>query len=106
MRAYDLKDSGKRRQFASGAVRDDDGSKLRYDLIWVGMLDRLAEHLRKGALKYGEDNWQKGIPDEAYKASLLRHVYAVIKGQDDEDHLSAVVFNVMGLMHNQENRSR
>ncbi|MFC6021524.1 dATP/dGTP diphosphohydrolase domain-containing protein [Plantactinospora solaniradicis] len=88
-------------RFSSGAVRDSQEGKLRYDLISPLLLRRLAEHLEKGARRYGEHNWTKGIPSGSYMASLLRHVEAYRSGDRDEDHLAAAVFNLMGLMHNE-----
>ncbi len=95
-----VKSSG-RKVFESGAMRDADPSKPRYDLIDPGFLLRLAEQMRKGAEHYGLHNWTKGIPSTNYMASLLRHVEAYRRGERDEDHLSAAVFNIMGLMRNE-----
>ncbi|OKI54558.1 hypothetical protein A6A27_32035 [Micromonospora sp. CB01531] len=82
-------------------MRDSNPDKPRYDLIDPGFLLRLAEHMRKGAEHYGEHNWVKGIPSSNYMASLLRHVEAYRRGEMDEDHLAAAVFNIMGLMRNE-----
>jgi hypothetical protein len=60
----------------------------------------------RGAKKYGDRNWQKGIPDERVYASLLRHAYAAIQGDITEDHLAAVVFNAFALMYYQDERKR
>lgn len=97
---YQVKSSGQK-VFPSGAMRDADTEKPRYDLIDPGFLLRFAEHMRKGAEHYGEHNWTKGIPSSNYLASLMRHLEAYRRGIDDEDHLAAIAFNVMGLMRNQ-----
>lgn len=96
-------DSGKRQEFDTGAVRDTQDDKPRFELIPVGPLTRVAELYARGAKKYGDRNWQKGIPDDRVYASLLRHVYAAMEGDVTEDHLAAVVFNVFALMYYQEN---
>lgn len=98
---YLVKSSG-RKVFPSGAMRDSATDKPRYDLIDPGFNLRLAEQLRKGAEHYGEHNWTKGIPSSNYMQSLLRHVEAYRQGKRDEDHLAAAVFNIMGLMRNED----
>lgn len=55
-----------------------------------------------GAKKYSAWNWAKGMPSSEYWASLNRHVQDAAEGKTDEDHLSAIAFNVMGIIHNQE----
>lgn len=97
---YQVKSSGQK-VFDSGAMRDADPDKPRYDLIDPYFLLRIAEHLRKGAEHYGEHNWVKGIPSSNYMASLMRHVEAYRRGERDEDHLAAAAFNLMGLMRNE-----
>ena len=97
---YHVKSSGQR-VFPSGAMRDADPNKPRYDLIDPEFLRRFADHMRKGAEHYGEHNWMKGIPSSNYLASLLRHIEAYRRGERDEDHLSAAAFNLMGLMRNE-----
>lgn len=100
----DLKKTEKneQRQFESGAVRDSDANKPRPDLISPWFLLRLGELMKKGAEHYGEHNWCKGIPSSQYFASLYRHLLAYASGKTDEDHLAAMAFNVMGLIHNEE----
>src|SRR2546428_11507797 len=48
------------------------------------------------------DNWQLGIPKEAYMKSLLRHVMELWlghrRGNVDQDILCACLFNVMGYL--------
>lgn len=102
MSNFVVKDSGKRIDYATGARRDTDEGKPRYDLISHHMLTRLAHHLRKGAEKYGDRNWEKGIPTWRLVASGLRHVYAYIAGDRTEDHLSAIIFNFGAIVHFEE----
>ena len=97
---YVTKDSGNRQEFGTGSKRDTNEGKHRFDLIWVGLLIRLAALMARGAKKYGENNWMKGQPISRYWESLLRHAYAWKNGDDpEEDHLAAIVFNVMGIMY-------
>jgi hypothetical protein len=85
----------------TGAKRDTSDGKTRIDLIDPVLLDRVGHHLRKGAEHYGEHNWQQGIPSDRYIESLMRHVNAYRMGDRSEDHLAAIVSNVMGIIRNE-----
>ena len=74
MNDFVVKDSGEREDFGTGSVRDTDSGKPRYDLVSVPALTRLAHHLRKGAEKYSERNWELGQPASRFYASALRHL--------------------------------
>ena len=137
-----IKDSGERREFDSGAVRDITEGKGRFDLV---PLDAVAEitkdvfiyniakfqaeeqpkylveainkfskdafgdfetamlevaiHFEEGAKKYGENNWQKGIPFNSYIDSTVRHYYKWKRGADDERHDRAVIWNLLCLYY-------
>ena len=133
----EIKDSGARREFETGAVRDIQEGKGRCDLL---PLDIVAEFLgddvlrsiykytvdgdiynlyeaidqteRKfgigyttilevskqfeaGAQKYGENNWQKGIPTHCYIDSAVRHYLKWLRGDNDEPHGRAFVWNIL-----------
>lgn len=98
------KDSGKRQEFETGMVRDTQEGKPRYDLIPQEPLERLAMLYMRGAVKYDDNNWKKGQPFSRTYASLLRHIYAWRKGDRDEDHLAAVLWNTMALMWYEDNK--
>lgn len=93
------KDSGQREQFDTGAKRDTQEGKPRYDLIPPQPLKRLAELYARGAEKYDDHNWTKGMPTSRFLASLERHLQDYKAGKVDEDHLAAVIFNAMGIMY-------
>lgn len=98
---FDTLDSGERVEFDSGMVRDTDDGKPRYDLIPIMPLRRLADLYARGAVKYGDCNWQNANSEEElqrFKASGLRHYYQYLNGERDEDHAAAVVFNVFAQM--------
>lgn len=101
-RDFVIKDSGKRESFETGAVRDISGNKPRPDLISPFFLERLGEHLRKGAEKYTVWNWAKGIPSSRCYESAMRHLMYYAQGERDEDHLAAAAFNIMAMIHNEE----
>jgi hypothetical protein len=133
-----IKDSGERRQFDTGAVRDIQEGKGRCDLMpldVVGeylfddllgiieqfkihgtttflsealntfrghtkmddftMLLEVSKHFEDGAKKYGENNWQKGIPVRCYIDSAVRHYLKWLRGDKDEPHDRAFCWNIL-----------
>lgn len=151
-----IQDSGNRREFNTGAVRDIQEGKGRCDLlpldvvaymmdstIFDGGLQRIfrfinsfmytknvnfireavqefvfgisnfsgrtnavsmsdailevAKHYEEGCLKYGERNWQKGIPTHCYVDSGVRHLLKYVRGDEDERHDRAFIWNMLGL---------
>ena len=87
-----IQDSGNRTEYESGAVRDRK--------VGVGRCDLMP--LEEGALKYGENNWQKGIPESSYIDSAVRHYLKWLRGDDDEQHDRAFVWNIMCLIWTHE----
>ena len=100
----EIKDSGDRREFDSGAVRDMAEGKGRFDLLPMCVLMRLAKHYEKGAIKYSERNWEKGIPAHSFADSAMRHLVKYLDGWEDEDHLIAAIWNLMGLAWTEEKK--
>ncbi len=139
-----IKDSGTRREFGTGAVRDIQEGKGRCDLMpldiigelwppknnnnaiglvftaindfqdsgnymdlftalalfdgfedWPTMFLEVAKHFEEGAKKYGPDNWQKGIPTHCYIDSAVRHYLKFLRGDQDEPHDRAFVWNIL-----------
>lgn len=97
-----VKDSGDRQQFKTGAVRDSEHGKGRYDLISPIALRRLAIHLEKGAIKYDEWNWSKGMNMGRTFDSLIRHIFQYLGGDRSEDHIGAILCNAMFIAHYEE----
>lgn len=102
MPSFELKDSGERQEFESGARRDTAKGKGRYDLISPVMLRRLAIVMEKGAAKYSARNWEKGIPLSRFLDSALRHTCQLLEGKEDEDHAAQAIFNLMGFIHTKQ----
>lgn len=93
-----IKDSGTRREFSTGAVRDM--AENKGDMVsipWESIL-RLSRHYENGAKKYARWNFRKGIPVSSFIDSACRHIAKYQCGEDDEDHLSAAAFNILGAM--------
>lgn len=109
------------RLFETGATRDTDQSKLDYEgFLSPQVLRRFAEYMHECRLRNippgqelrSSDNWQKGIPKEAYMKSMLRHVMELWEQhRADSKHggnvdknveqtvLCAIMFNVMGYLY-------
>jgi hypothetical protein len=97
-------------KFKSGAIRDDQEGKVDFieTISWTA-LNSFAKYMTSKKSKYGKGNFKKGIPDWSYEQSLLRHVDKYLRnkyenGNDekDQDHISAILFNAFGLLHNRD----
>ena len=99
------------RVFETGATRNTDQNKIDYEgFLSPIVLRRFGEYMNKhrvqadGQLR-DSDNWQKGIPMDAYMKSMYRHfmdVWASHRGAwgaDMEESLCALLFNGMGYLH-------
>lgn len=97
------------RHFDSGATRDSDENKLDFDgFLSPQAIEAFAQYMHKNRFQAdgvmrASDNWQKGIPQDAYMKSMWRHFFAVWKGfradEDINEDLCALFFNVQGLLH-------
>lgn len=144
-------DSGTRREFTSGAVRDVADGKGRCDLLPLGVVAKLfrenpehgtiltlidyyltigkpvfletailrfcqdtdidvpsmiievSKHFEDGARKYSERNWEKGIPLHCYIDSGVRHFLKFVRGDDDERHDRAFIWNLLCAIWTQNN---
>lgn len=68
---------------------------LRHFGSFETMLLEVAKHFEEGAKKYGENNWQKGIPTKCYIDSAIRHYLKWRRGDNDEPHDRAFCWNLM-----------
>ena len=90
-----IKDSGNRREFNTGAVRDMAEGKGRMDLLPWSAIIEVSKHCENGSKKYGEHNVDKGIPTNSLCDSACRHLAKYLDGQTDEDHLLASAWNLL-----------
>lgn len=70
------------------------------------VIDRYAALMTRGAVKYSERNWMKADGEAEItrgKSSACRHLVQYLRGDNDEDHMAAVVFN-MNLVEYVRNR--
>ncbi len=93
-----IKDSGNRQEFKTGAKRDIQLGKGRYDLLPMHALYRVARVFELGAIKYDQENWRKGIPLRRYADSAMRHLCKFLQGARDEDHAAQAAWNILCLI--------
>lgn len=97
------------RVFESGATRNDDADRIDYEgFLSPFAMQSYGGYMHKhrtqadGKLR-ASDNWQKGIPVPQYMKSAFRHFMAVWRGHRvgkiEVDDLCALLFNVMGMLH-------
>jgi hypothetical protein len=90
-----IKDSGERREFNTGAVRDMSEGKGRMDLLpWTAIME-VSKHAENGSRKYGEHNVDLGLPLHSFVDSSFRHLAKYNEGWDDEPHLIAAAWNLL-----------
>lgn len=147
----ELVDSGVRREFSTGAVRDIADGKGRCDLLPLGIvadflgsgiesdkvLNMVELYLRTGdtdwllrameafckkkgidkytaiieaskqyedgARKYADHNWEKGMPVHCFIDSGVRHYLKWLRGDDDEPHDRAFLWNMLGAVWMHQN---
>ena len=108
------------RAFSTGATRDADTGKLDYEgFLSPLVLRAYAEYMHRcrtrnipvGQTLRSSDNWQNGIPQDAYAKSLIRHTMEFwllndgFEARDEkgnslslEDVCCAILFNVSGYL--------
>lgn len=84
-------------------VKKDEG-KLPYDYLDPVAIEALVGTLQFGAIKYDGWNWAKGLKYSRIIAALLRHLFAMLRGEriDSESgrpHADHVFCNAMFLCH-------
>jgi len=99
MSDYKTYATGEPEKFVSGAIRDTNEAKPRYDLIPPDPLRRLADVYYRGGQLYGDNNWTQGVPCSRFLSSAMRHIEAARSGDKQEDHWAQAVWNIMGIMH-------
>ena|SRR6266702_3983993 len=100
------------REFKTGATRDLDENKFDYEGFYSPLVvERFGAYMHKhrkridGNLR-DSDNWQKGIPLDAYMKSGWRHFqdwwkqHRGYKGTDElEESICALMFNAQGYLY-------
>ena len=143
----EILDSGARREFETGAVRDIAEGKGRCDLLPLDVVGALLHdnilcnfgtfihegnekclvenfyhfaskvyssfetaildvsvHYEDGCNKYGERNWEKGIPLHCFIDSAVRHYLKWRREARDERHDRAFLWNILGALWTLKNK--
>jgi hypothetical protein len=145
----EILDSGSRRTFDTGAVRDEVAGKGRCDLLPLTVVGRIigtnvldcvelyvrcgkvkyleiaiarfvSEHntwnatttamleaamqYENGCAKYGDRNWEKGMPIHCFIDSGVRHLLKYKRGDNDEPHDKAFIWNILCAIWMHENK--
>jgi hypothetical protein len=97
------------RSFPGGATRNTDEGKLDFEgFLSPIALQAFAEYMHRHRVQAdghirASDNWQSGIPVDAYVKSAWRHFFAVWRGHRagkiETDDLCALLFNIQGILH-------
>ena len=100
------------REFETGATRNKDEDKLDFEGFLSPLaLEEFAKYMHKNRLQADgklrdSDNWQKGIPTDAYMSSMWRHFFDTWKRhrgletpEDQISNLCGLMFNVQGMLH-------
>lgn len=100
------------RKFATGATRDQDVTKPDYEgFLSPLVIEAYGRYMNKNRVQpngqvRASDNWQLGIPQDAYMKSMWRHFLDVWKQhrgykstEDLKESLCAMLFNVSGYLH-------
>lgn len=99
MTDFPTKDNGSRVVYATGAQREEQTGKGRFDLISPKALRRIARLYERGAVKYGASNMRAGMPLFRFLDSAERHLNEYKDGDRSEDHLAAIAWNAMEAIH-------
>lgn len=86
-------------KFKSGAVRSSDTQEVRYDLVSPIGLEAVARACAEGAEKYGDYNWEKGMPVNDLLNHVLRHINLFLSGDREDDHLGHAAWGCMAAVH-------
>lgn len=92
---------GQKVAFATGAVRSSDAEATRYDLISPIGLEAVARTCAEGAEKYGDWNWESGMPVHDLLNHAIRHIYRYLAGDRSEDHLPHAAWGILAAIHSE-----
>lgn len=78
--------------FSTGGARSPQEGRGRFDLVPFEAISSLAKRFEYGVPRFGERNWERGIPLSRILSSMRRHAHQI--GYDfAEDHVGAVLCN-------------
>lgn len=79
-------------------------NKLRWSLVDFDALEPMVKVLEFGAQKYADHNWKKGLKTTEVCESLIRHLTAYLRGEDNDQesklpHVGHILCNAMFLSY-------
>lgn len=82
------------------------GGKLRWSLVDFDALEDMVKVLEFGSKKYTDYNWKKGLKTPEIFESIIRHLFAYIRGEDIDPesglpHTGHILCNAMFLSYMQ-----
>ena len=89
-------------KFGTGAVRSSDVEEFRYDLVSPIGLREVARAYAEGAQKYGDWNWEQGMPVHDLLNHVLAHIYQFLAGDRSEPHLGHAAWGMLAAIHSDE----
>jgi hypothetical protein len=95
-----VKDSGERQQFGTGAQRDSQEDKPRFDLIPSKALERVAFVYARGAREVRREQLDEGHPGLAHACERRASPsVSTSRATRSEDHLAQAAWNLFAIMH-------
>lgn len=88
--------------FVSGAHRSSGAGRGHPEDISPYFTKRLAMLLERGAAAHGALNYAQGMGIKRSLQAIERHTWQFKMGDTSEDHLAAIAFNVMTIIHTLE----
>jgi len=73
----------------------EEAIKRAYSIVPSDAILSLAKHFEQGAVKYGDRNWEKGIPINVFMDSAIRHYLKFKREDNDEPHHRAFMWNII-----------
>lgn len=78
--------------------------KTKWSYVPFTALEPMVRVLMFGAEKYGAFNWKKGLKYTEISESLMRHLFAFLEGEDDDQesklsHVGHILCNAMFLSY-------
>ena len=92
------KESGKKREFSTGARRQASEGKGTPVLFPPDAYLDISKHFEEGGKLHGARNWEKGIPLSEFMNSLERHIAQEKMGLTDEPHDRAIAWNAIAYL--------
>lgn len=75
---------------------------VRYDLISPYMLESLARTFAEGSVKYGDENWRKGLKFSNLINHAMNHLVQYMTGKGEDIDLDHAFWNIGAMIEFRE----